>query len=116
MAMNEKAYSLTSEQGQPQEKLDYSQILQSDSFQNLLSEKRRFIVPISIFFMAFFFALPIMTSYSKVLNQEAFGGINWAWIFAAGQFIMTWTLVTVYSSRAKKFDRMVDEIIADAKN
>ena len=116
MAVNEKAYSLVSEQEKSLDSLDYSQILQTESFQNLLREKRSFILPISFFFMAFFFALPIMTSYTEVLNRPAIGSITWAWIFAAGQFIMTWTLCSFYSVKAKKFDRMVNEIIEVAKN
>lgn len=114
MAMNEKAYSLVSEQ--EQNSLNYSEIVQSPSFQQLLSEKRKFIVPTSIFFMVFFFALPIMTSYTEVLNRAAIGDITWAWVFAAGQFIMTWVLCSVYSSKAKKFDQMVEDIIEESKN
>jgi len=94
---------------------DYTKIVQSQSFQELLRKKRNFIVPLSIFFMVFYFTLPILTSYSKVLNSIAFGTISWAWIFAFAQFIMTWTLCILYSRKAATFDQLVEKIVKEAK-
>lgn len=94
---------------------DYSKIVQSRSFQELLKKKRNFIVPLSIFFMVFYFTLPILTSYSKVLNSNAFGDISWAWVFAFAQFIMTWTLCILYSRKAARFDELVEKIVKEAK-
>jgi uncharacterized membrane protein (DUF485 family) len=91
-------------------KLDYSKIVQSSSFQQLLREKRKFIVPWSIFFLVFYFTLPILTSYSSILNKTAFGSISWAWVFGAAQFIMTWALCMIYTKRASKFDKTVETI------
>ncbi|SNT37094.1 Uncharacterized membrane protein, DUF485 family [Bacillus sp. OK838] len=94
---------------------DYTKIVQSQSFQELLRKKRNFIVPLSIFFMVFYFTLPILTSYSKVLNSYAFGAISWAWVFAFAQFIMTWTLCILYSKKAAAFDQLVEKIVKEAK-
>lgn len=91
-------------------KLDYSKIVQSSSFQQLLREKRKFIIPWSIFFLVFYFTLPILTSYSSVLNKTAFESISWAWVFGAAQFIMTWVLCMIYTKRASKFDKTVETI------
>jgi uncharacterized membrane protein (DUF485 family) len=95
--------------------IDYSQIVQSSSFQQLLREKRGFILPLSLFFLAFYFTLPILTSYSNVLNTPAIGSISWAWLFAFAQFIMTWTLCMMYSKRAARFDEIVEKIKQEVK-
>lgn len=95
---------------QNQQPLDYSKIAQTSSFQELLRKKRNFIVPITLFYLAFYFTLPILTAYSTVLNKIAFGSLSWAWIFAFSQFIMTWTLCIVYSKKSAKFDEVIDEI------
>ncbi|QPA31789.1 DUF485 domain-containing protein [Thermaerobacillus caldiproteolyticus] len=95
--------------------IDYSQIVQSPSFQRLMRTKKQFILPLSLFFLAFYFALPILTSYSKALNNPAIGSISWAWIFAFAQFIMTWTLCVLYSRRAAHFDEMVEQIKREIK-
>ncbi|MGM9987052.1 MAG: DUF485 domain-containing protein [Bacillaceae bacterium] len=89
----------------------YSEIANSPKFKALLKEKKKFIVPMTVFFFAFYFALPILTSYSKVLNTKVAGDITWAWVFAFGQFIMTWALCMIYASKAKKFDKMIDDIL-----
>lgn len=91
----------------------YTEIAQSEDFKQLLSTKRKFIVPLSIFFFVFYFTLPIMTAYSKVLTTPAIGAITWAWLFAFGQFIMTWTLVTLYTRKASQFDQIVEKILAN---
>lgn len=87
-----------------------SSIANSPKFEALLSSKKRFLVPLSVFFLVYYFLLPILTSYTKVLNYPAVGTITWAWVFAFSQFIMTWVLCTVYSRRAAEFDAMVEEI------
>ncbi len=105
MSTNESAL-----QENVQHTLDYSEIVQSSSFQQLLHEKRKFIIPWSIFFLVFYFTLPVLTAYSHILNRTAFGSITWAWLFGSAQFVMTWALCMIYSSRAAKFDKKVDEI------
>ncbi|MEC0247628.1 DUF485 domain-containing protein [Paenibacillus chitinolyticus] len=90
--------------------LNYTEIAQSSQFQTLLKRKRQFILPLSLFFFAFYFTLPILTSYTTVLNTPAFGSVSWAWVFAFAQFIMTWVLCILYSRRAAKFDAMVQQI------
>lgn len=93
-----------------QNAVDYSEIVQSSSFQQLLREKRNFIIPWSIFFLVFYFTLPVLTAYSHILNKIAFGSISWAWVFGTAQFIMTWGLCIIYSSRAARFDKRVEAI------
>jgi uncharacterized membrane protein (DUF485 family) len=90
--------------------INYSEVAKSDKFKHLLQLKKRFILSYSIFFILFYFSLPIMTSYTTVLNQPAVGAITWAWVFAFAQFIMTWSLCIIYTKKASKFDQMVEEI------
>jgi uncharacterized membrane protein (DUF485 family) len=92
---------------------DYTAIVQSSSFQKLLSEKKKFIVPITIFFFCFYFALPVLTSYTTVLNHKFIGSITWAWVFAFLQFVMTWVLCMLYSKKATRFDELAKKVIQE---
>jgi uncharacterized membrane protein (DUF485 family) len=105
--MGEKMRS--TEEGKNQR--DYSAIVQSSEFQQLLKEKKKFIIPFTLFFLVFYFTLPIMTSYSSVLNHSFYGHITWAWVFAFAQFIMTWALCMIYSKKAARFDRLSEEVL-----
>nr|WP_028402772.1 DUF485 domain-containing protein [Ectobacillus panaciterrae] len=89
-----------------QNEIDYTEIAKSAEFKQLLQAKKKFIIPMSLFFFCFYIALPLMTSYSKVLNKTAFGDITWAWVFAFGQFVMTWSLCMIYSKKAASFDKI----------
>lgn len=96
-----------------QKRIDYEKITESNGFKNLITSKKKFIVPLTIFFLVFYFALPVLTSYSTVLNNNAFGDISWAWVFAFAQFIMTWVLCIVYVKKASFFDKLANEIIEE---
>lgn len=50
---------------------EYSQIAGSPHFQTLLRVKKRFIIPFTIFFLCFYFALPILTSYTTILINRS---------------------------------------------
>jgi len=104
------ASTIKKQKNQSENSIDYTAIVQSSSFQKLLKEKRNFLLPFSLFFLAFYFTLPILTAYTTVLNNPAVGSISWAWVFAAAQFIMTWSLCIIYTKRAAKFDEIVEEI------
>ncbi|MGE6630473.1 DUF485 domain-containing protein [Bacillus sp. NPDC077027] len=88
----------------------YRKVAASEDFRKLLEEKRRFIVPMTIFFFLFYFSLPVATSYFTFLNTPAIGPISWAWLFAITQFIMTWTLCGLYAKKAARFDRYVSAL------
>ncbi|MBP3039454.1 DUF485 domain-containing protein [Bacillaceae bacterium Marseille-Q3522] len=90
--------------------VDYTEIARSQAFRQLLQKKRNFLIPLSLFFLAFYFTLPILTAYTTVLNNPAFAGMTWAWVFAFAQFIMTWTLSILYTRRATLFDQLADAI------
>jgi uncharacterized membrane protein (DUF485 family) len=90
---------------------DYKKVVESEEFQSLLRTKKKFIVPISIFFFCFYLALPLLTSYTKILTKPAIGSITWAWLFAFAQFIMTWVLCILYSKKAVSFDEKSDKIL-----
>ena len=92
---------------------DYTAIVKLDSFKRLKGAKKRFIVPCTIFFFLFYLGLPILAGFTKILTRPAIGSITWAWVYAFAQFIMTWTLCMVYSSKAKGFDAMSEAVAAE---
>lgn len=96
-----------------EKKTNYEKMIETEKFQELMSQKKTFIIPLTIFFLAFYFTLPILTSYTKVLHAKAIGDITWVWLFAVAQFIMTWTLVTIYMKKSATFDRLASEVIEE---
>lgn len=94
-----------------EENVDYVQVEQSEQFQQYMKERKKFILPYTIFFLVFYFLLPICTSYTTFLNTPAIGDISWVWIFAFAQFVMTFVLCTVYVKKAGTFDKKAEQIV-----
>lgn len=91
--------------------IDYVKVEQSPKFKKLMNDRKKFIVPLTIFFLVFYFLLPILTSYTTFLNTPVIGDISWVWLFAFSQFVMTWVLCTLYVRKAATFDKQADDII-----
>lgn len=91
--------------------MDWQRVRQSNNFKELVQMKKRFIVPATIFFFAFYFLLPILTSYTTVLNANGIGALNLAFLYAFAQFAMTWILCVLYARKADRFDKLAQQVI-----
>jgi uncharacterized membrane protein (DUF485 family) len=69
---------------------EYRKLIETEEFKELIQRKKAFIVPVTLFFLAFYFVLPILAAYSEVLKGEAFFHITWAWVYALLQFAVVW--------------------------
>ncbi|OMP66904.1 DUF485 domain-containing protein [Domibacillus epiphyticus] len=95
----------------PPQQHDYEAIAASPEFKSLVKKKNKFLLPITVFFLLFYFTLPFLTSFSTVLNKPAIGDITWVWVFAFAQFIMTWSLCMIYVKKANEFDVESESIL-----
>jgi uncharacterized membrane protein (DUF485 family) len=101
--------------------VDWNQMAAQPKFKTLLAKKRKFIIPSIIFFVAYYFALPILVGYApELMRKEVWGPVNLAYLFALSQFFVAWAIAALYLKAASRFDRMADEVIAqgemDVKN
>jgi uncharacterized membrane protein (DUF485 family) len=90
---------------------DWGAIAASARFRQLLAEKRRFIVPAMVFFVVYYFALPVLVGYfPRLMERKVIGSVNVAYLFALSQFFMAWAVAALYVRVAAKWDRMAAEI------
>jgi uncharacterized membrane protein (DUF485 family) len=90
---------------------DWHALEDDPEFQALLRARRRFTVPATIFFIVFYFALPILVGYlPDVMSTKVIGNFNLAYLFALSQFFMAWILMALYVRRARAFDRMAEDL------
>ena len=83
-------------------------------FQALLVAKQRFIIPATLFFLVYYFALPLLVGYApQVMEIKVLGVINLAYLFALSQFFMAWILAALYLRAAERFDAMAAEVVAE---
>ncbi|MEB3101918.1 DUF485 domain-containing protein [Ferviditalea candida] len=96
-------------------KADWGVIRQSSAFHHLMQQKKAFILPSTIFFMVFYFILPVLTAFTSSLDGKVIGAINWAYIYAFAQFIMTWVLSHMYLKKAREFDQLAKKVKDDVE-
>jgi uncharacterized membrane protein (DUF485 family) len=90
---------------------NWDALARSPRFKALLQEKRRFIVPATVFFLVYYFALPILVGYfPEFMKRQVIGPVNIAYLFALSQFGMAWALAWIYMRAAVRFDSLAEQI------
>ena len=94
----------------------WEEVAQRPEFKNLLAAKARFIIPMCVFFLAYYFALPFLVGLApELMAKKVWGAVNVAYLFALSQFFMTWIVAIVYAKAAGRFDKQAQEV-ADKLN
>jgi len=91
---------------------DWEHIASLAEFKTLLAAKRKFIVAATVFFIAYYFALPVLVGYApQWMATKVFGVVNIAYLFALSQFVMALLLALLYVRAASRFDAMARAVI-----
>lgn len=99
--------------------VDWERLAGTQQFRELIKAKRRFIVPAMIFFVIYYFALPVLIGYARpFMEKRVLGPVNLAYLFALSQFFMAWIVAGLYVRAASRFDKMSADVVsqADGKN
>lgn len=74
-------------------------------FRALVRSRRRFVIPASIFFIAYYLALPISVGVApQMMSRPVLGPLTLAYCFALSQFAVAWILLALYLRAARGFD------------
>jgi uncharacterized membrane protein (DUF485 family) len=93
---------------QPPPAGDWDRIAESEEFKDLMAAKARFIVPATVAFVVYYFALPVLVGYApELMKTPVIGPVNVAYLFALSQFFFAW----LYMRAAAKFDAMADKTL-----
>jgi uncharacterized membrane protein (DUF485 family) len=86
---------------------DWDIVANNDEFKALMAAKVRFVVPMTIFFIVYYFALPVLVGYApEFMSTPVLGPVNIAYLFALSQFFMAWGIAWLYLRKAARFDQM----------
>ena len=98
-------------------KTEWDRIAATQQFKDLMATKKVFIVPAFIFFVVYYFALPILVGYApNFMATKVIGVVNIAYLFALSQFFVAWLIAGLYVKAANDFDRLSKDIIESAEN
>lgn len=92
--------------------VNWEKLEEKPEFRTLMSRKKAFIIPATIFFLIYYLALPILVGYwPDLMKQKVWGEVNIAYVFALSQFFMAWIMAFIYVRVAAKWDKAAAEVI-----
>jgi uncharacterized membrane protein (DUF485 family) len=98
-------------------KSEWDRIANSSKFKDLMATKKIFIIPAFVFFVVYYFALPILVGYAPhFMSTRVIGVVNLAYLFALSQFFVAWIIAGLYVKAANNFDALSRDIIDDCNN
>jgi uncharacterized membrane protein (DUF485 family) len=89
--------------------IDWLAAERSPEFRNLVRRRNAFVIPATIFFLAWYFGFIVLAGYAPDFMGEEFlvDGLTVGYVLALTQFVMTWVLGWMYLRRS---DRVFDPL------
>src|ERR1700754_2142379 len=94
--------------------VDWDGIERSDEFQALVKKRRSFVVPATIFFLAYYMGFILLAGYAPgFMGDSVYQGLTVGYCLALTQFLMVFVLGVWYLRKADHdFDPLAERAIA----
>jgi uncharacterized membrane protein (DUF485 family) len=94
--------------GEEDPRIDWQAAEESPEFKELVRRQKRFVVPCTIFFFAWYFGFIILAGYAEdFMGSSIHEGFTVGYLLALTQFVMVWVLGWMYLRQA---DRVFDPL------
>src|SRR5918997_1771874 len=102
--------------GEPQH--DWERIERSPEFQELVRKRRSFVLPATIFFLAYYMGFILLTGYAEdFMASSVYEGLTVGYCLALTQFVMVFALGIMYLKRADRdYDPLARKVVDMAEN
>jgi len=112
MPLEAKVHVVEQDSKTPDPATVWDRVAESPEFKDLMATKKVFIVPAFVFFVVYYFALPVLVGYApQFMATKVIGNVNLAYLFALSQFFMAWIIAWLYVKAAGGFDKLAKDII-----
>jgi len=95
------------------ESVDWEAIERSPEFRELIARRRRFVLPATIFFLAWYLGFILLAGYAEdFMGSSIYEGFTVGYLLALSQFVMVWVLAAWYLRKADhEFDPLEREVV-----
>jgi len=95
---------------------DWEAIQRSDEFQALIKKRRSFVVPATIFFLAWYMGFILLAGYAPdFMGSSIYEGLTVGYCLALTQFVMVFVLGLWYLRKSdREFDPLANEVVEAA--
>jgi uncharacterized membrane protein (DUF485 family) len=94
--------------------VDWEGIERSEEFRELVRRRRSFVVPATIFFLAYYMGFILLAGYAPdFMAESVYQGLTVGYCLALTQFVMVFVLGLWYLRKAdREFDPLSDRVAA----
>jgi len=92
--------------------VDYIAVEESAPFRDLKRRQRRFIFPLAVAFLVWYFVYVLLSSFApEFMAQQVFGAVTVGLLFGLGQFVTTFAITMGYVAYAnRRLDPLAEEL------
>jgi uncharacterized membrane protein (DUF485 family) len=96
--------------------MDWEGIEHSGEFRELIKKRRSFVVPATIFFLAYYMGFILLAGYAPdFMGESVYEGLTVGYCLALTQFVMVFVLGLWYLRKSdREFDPLADAAVAAA--
>jgi uncharacterized membrane protein (DUF485 family) len=81
---------------------DWQAVERSSEFRELVRRRKAFLVPITVFWVAFFLTYLLLAAFAPGLMGERVLGVSLGFVLSVAQVLMTWLVTFLYIRRADR--------------
>ena len=98
----------------PQEGIDWEAIERSPEFEELVRKRRAFVLPGTIFYLAWYMGFILLVAYAEdFMSKRVYEGLTVGYCLALTQFVMVLVLGLLYLRKSDNdFDPLAEKAIA----
>lgn len=83
--------------------IDWVAAEESPEFRELIAKRRAFVLPATIFFLAFFLGFILLSSYAKeFMGSQIVSGFTWGYLYSLLNFLMVIVIGVAYNRRSER--------------
>ncbi|MDF2664981.1 MAG: putative rane protein [Microbacterium sp.] len=92
--------------------VDYIAVEESAPFRELKKRQRRFIFPLAVAFLVWYFVYVLLSSFApEFMAQPVFGAVTVGLVFGLGQFVTTFAITMGYVAYAnRRLDPLAEQM------
>jgi uncharacterized membrane protein (DUF485 family) len=97
-------------------RVDWEAVERSPEFRELIAKRRSFVLPATIFFLAWYIGFILLAGYAPdFMSESVYEGLNVGYCLALTQFVMVFVLGLMYLRRAEKvYDPLAEKVVRRA--
>ena len=99
----------------PREGIDWEAIERSPEFQELVRKRRAFVLPGTLFYLAWYMGFILLVAYAEdFMSRSVYEGLTVGYCLALTQFVMVLVLGLLYLRKSdNEFDPLAEKAIAE---